>query len=171
MHAVDISVVGECEFALIQELDAQLIVNHPYLDLMEIKDELGLTQDETSLIWHTINDAHATTMVLMHTPRTIAAAAISLVLTIRPNSGGQSLLSSIRPRSSLQGSTHEAGSKPASKQQKLVTWLAHSGLPLEAIVECTQILISLYAALDKFNEDRCKVQLGALARARGVGDG
>lgn len=168
MHAVDVSVVGECEFALIQELDAQLIVHHPYGDLMEVRDDLGLTQDETSLTWHTINDAHATTMILTHTPRTIAAAAISVVLTVRPYSGGSNMATT---NPFLQGGTREAGDTPPSKQQKLVMWLARSGLQLEAVVECTQTLISLYAALENYSEERCKPQLGSLAKARGISGG
>lgn len=169
MQAVDTSVIGECEFVLIQELDAQLIVNHPYADLMEIKDELGLTQDETTLAWQAINDAHATSMILTSTPRTIAAAATSLVVSVRPSSGGQPMSNPVNTL--FQGGIHGSGEKQRqspSKQQKLVMWLAHSGLKLEAVVECTQALISLYAALEKYSEADCKQKLGALAKARGI---
>lgn len=169
MQGVETPILGECEFVLIQELNAQLVVRHPYGDLMDVKDELGLTSDETQLAWHAINDFHATTTPLTHSPRTIAAAAISVVVTVRPSSGGSAFGSAgmrgLQGASTL-GSTDKYG--PQTKQQKLAMWLAHSGLYIEAVVECTQALISLYAALEKYNEGSIKQQLGAIARARGI---
>ena len=170
MHGVEVPTLGECEFVLIQELNAQLVVHHPYPDLMSVKDELDLTQDETTLAWHAINDFHATPMILTHSPRTIAAAAISLVVTVRSSANGNALGSA-----SLAGVRGPVGSRPnadkgvaPSKQHNVAMWLAHSNLNIEAVVECTQALISLYTALDKYSENVCKQQLGTLARARGI---
>ena len=168
VSGVDAAVLGECEFVLIQELNAQLVVTHPYTDLHQIKDELDLTPDETAQAWYVINDAHATTLPLVHTPRTIAAAAASIVMLVRGGLGGSmfALGSSMSQGGSMAtGSTSGA---TASRAQRVVRWLAESGLCLEATVECTQTLISLYTTLERYDEHTCKQQLGALARARGL---
>ena len=171
MQGADVTIIGECEFVLIQELKAQLAVQHPYGHLLDAKEELGLTQDETNLAWHAINDFHATISVLVHTPLTIAAAAISVVVTVRPSSGGSGI-----PITAVGGlrnelPSHGSGDRPTTpmtKQQKLVKWLVHSSLNLEAVVECSQELISLYTALEKYSESTCKQQMATIARARGI---
>ncbi|KAL9084328.1 MAG: hypothetical protein Q9159_005287 [Coniocarpon cinnabarinum] len=162
LQGVEAPTLGECEFVLIQELNAQLVQHLPYGDLIEIKDELGLTQEETTLSWHAINDFHATTVVLAHTPRTIAAAAISVVIAVRPSSGSSNL-------SHLNTtSVAERQGPEQTKQEKLATWLAKSQLSLEAVADCTQALVSLYTALEKYSDSVCKQQLMTLARARGI---
>ena len=155
----DVSKLGECEFWLISEMNAQLIIHHPYRELSEMRAQLKLTPDEFSLAWSVVNDHYMTVLPLMHPPVTIAAAAVTMVLVVRPSQAG------IQARASISG--HSQGTKDSimAKHQALVNWLTESGLNMEPVAECTQEFLSLYAVLERYSERTCKEQVGKLVAA------
>lgn len=146
----DMSKLGECEFWLISELNAQLIVHHPYQELSNLKDSLALTNDELALAWSVINDHYVTVMLLQKPPRIVALAALVLVAVVRPSQNAGS-----------------EGSR-TSRGEQVMRWIGKGDVDIEAIAESVQELISMYATLDQYNEKVCKEQLLKLARARGL---
>lgn len=170
----DISKLGECEFWLISELDAQLIIHHPYRSLRELETILNLTPDEVALSWSVVNDHYLTNLPFIHAPHLIALAAIVLAVVIRPGSSSQQSQQTAPVAAKLtqsNGATHskpESGHSSQSKAQFLMGWLARSNIDMEALVDCIQELIALYAVLEQYSEKTCKEQLGNLVKARGV---
>ncbi|KKA30076.1 hypothetical protein TD95_005414 [Thielaviopsis punctulata] len=82
---IDTSRLGECEFALIAEMNSQLIVHHPYRTLHALHADLALTQEDISLAWSLINDSYMTDLPLIADPHIIALTAIMLALIMRPS--------------------------------------------------------------------------------------
>lgn len=160
----DVSKLGECEFWLISELSAQLIVHHPYRDLTKLRQEFSMTGEQFSLCWSVVNDHYLTALPLMHPPVIIAAAVASMVLTIGPSQTG---LQARRAAASQAEQSSQGSERHASEQnQHLVRWLTESELNVEAVAECTQEFLSLYAALDRYSERTCREQVGRLAKYR-----
>jgi cyclin-C len=168
----DTSKLGECEFALISEMNSQLIVHHPYRSLTEIQNTINLSQEETMLAWSIINDHYLTDLPLLHPPHVIALSAAILAVVLKPTQGAVQFSAS-----SLQSAVHSLGSGQAAaaagganqlKLQRLVAWLAESNVDIEAVADCTQELISLYDLWEHFNEKACKEQLQKFVKARGL---
>jgi cyclin C len=166
----DTSKLGECEFALISEMNSQLIVHHPYRSLTEIQNTVNLSQEEMMLAWSIINDHYLTDLPLLHPPHVIALSAAILAVVLKPTQGAVQFSAS-----SLQSAVHSLNSgQPAAggtnqlKLHKLVAWLAESNVDIEAVADCTQELISLYDLWENFNEKACKEQLQKFVKARGL---
>ena len=83
----DTSKLGECEFALISELNAQLVVHHPYRALAELQSAMGLNHDELVVAWSLVNDHYLTDLPLLHPPHVIAIAAAVLAVALKPTQG------------------------------------------------------------------------------------
>jgi len=170
----DTSKLGECEFAVISELKAQLVVHHPYRSLSDLQERLCLTLDDVALAWSVINDHYLTDMALRYAPHIIATTAIVLVVTTRPSqSSVQRHSTAINgARFCFQAIQAHLPSPPVhcseSRGQKLTNWLTRSGLDIEATIACTQELISLYVALENYSEKTCKDQIGLFIQALGV---
>ena len=79
------------------------------------------------------------------------------------NSGGLSSLS--------EGAT-ETGKKPPDprlvKIQRLAMWLSESNIDIEAMVDCTQELLSFYEVYDLYNDKQTKEQITRFIKARGL---
>lgn len=146
--------IGECEFWVISELNAQLIVHHPYTDLSELQKTLSLSSEEIAAVWSVINDHYVTALPLQRPPKVIAIAAIVLVLVVRTSQGS--------------GSGARPGGAQANRAEQIMRWLGKSEMDIAAVAESVQELVSMYAALERYNEKTCKEQLGKLARARGL---
>jgi len=177
----DTSKLGECEFQLISEMNSQLIVHHPYRDLTELQTTLGLNQEEVSLAWSIVNDHYYTDLPLIHPPHVIAVTAAFLAVVLKPGQGGQLQASNVQaamqqafasagPAQALGGapSAAAANSGQALRIQKIMTWLAESSVSIEAVVDCTQELISLYDIWDTFNDKPCKEAVVRFVKARGL---
>ncbi|EFW98532.1 c-type cyclin [Grosmannia clavigera kw1407] len=52
--------------------------------------------------------------------------------------------------------------------QWLIKWLADSGLDMEAIIDCTQELISFYVCSDEYNEKLTREQINRFIKVRGL---
>ena len=166
----DISKIGECEFTLISEMNSQLIIHHPYRSLAELQSQFQLTQEESLLAWSIINDHYLTDLPLLHAPHVMAITAMFLAVVLKPTQGGLQIHAA-GVASALQALGNARGGAAQGTQnrvQKLVDWLAESTVDIEAIVECTQELISLYEVWDSYTEKACKDQIAKFVKARGL---
>jgi cyclin-C len=178
----EISKLAECEFHIISEMNSYLIVHHPYRTLQELTPLLGLTTDESSTAWCVINDSYLTDLPLLHAPHVIALTAIFLAVVLKPTQG-QGLGASAAGTPPGQGGGQANANVAAVTQalgaggngvpgngriNKLTEWYAESGVDIEALVDCTQEIISLYEVWDGFSEKACKEQLGRMIKQRGL---
>ena len=157
------ALIGECEFLIISELDAQLLLHHPYRPLSQLQEMLGLTQEEHTLAWSFVNDHYVTDLPFLYSPHVIAAAAISFTLTLRPSPGTTSL--GRINQANVSGPT-ERQSSFQSKLQKLKDWLVTSGIDVEAMIDCTQEMISLYVVWEQYSDKDCRDQINRFIKDR-----
>ncbi|PGH10873.1 RNA polymerase II holoenzyme cyclin-like subunit [Helicocarpus griseus UAMH5409] len=173
----DISKLGECEFWLISEMNSQLIVHHPYRTLSEVQPALSLTSDEVSLAWSVINDHYLTDLPLLQPPHVVAITAIILAVVFKTNPASSAHLTGASPVSAAlrDGAgalaalgENKAGTGMPPRIQKVVDWLATGEVNIEAVIECTQELISLYEVWEQYSEKVCREQIGRYVKARGL---
>lgn len=157
-------------------MNSQLIVHHPYRTLQELQGRLSLTQDDISLAWSIINDHYLTDLPLLVAPHVVAIAAIFLSLTLKPHQG------SLPGRSSntmtpaniarMTQDSPQARATPAKNSQDRVEhfakWLAEGEVDLQAVVDSTHELISLYDVWEQYSEKTCKDQISRFVKARGL---
>jgi cyclin C len=170
--------LGECEFALISEMNSQLIVHHPYRTLSELQTELTLSSDEVALAWSVINDHYLTDLPLLYSPHVIAIMAIIIAVVFKPAHSGSFSSGSSQP--SLSSSLREGGPNMLAtlsdklaagappKIQKLINWLAESEVDIKAVIDCTQELISLYEVWEQYNEKHCKELIGRMVKSKNL---
>ena len=174
--APDVSKLGECEFALISEMNSQLIVHHPYRTLTEIQRELSLTSDEVALAWSVINDHYLTDLPLIYAPHVIAVMAIMVAVIFKPSqvnfhgSAAPSLAGAMKDGGAnmLAALGDKNGTGPPPRIQKLIGWLAESEVDILAVIECTQELVSLYEIWEQYSEKNCKELLGRMVKGKGL---
>lgn len=175
----DTSRLGECEFFLISEMSSQMIVHHPYRSLTSLQGTFSLTAEESNLAWSIVNDHYMTDLPLFYAPHIIAIMAILLSLVLRPNatgiqSGSGSSAGDIG--NAVQAALITAGQAKSgtpekqggTKVQRLARWLAESTIDIEAIIDCTQEMISFYEAQENYNEKLTREQINRFIKARGL---
>lgn len=170
--STDVAKLGECEFALIAEMNSQLIVHHPYRTLSDLQSDLALTSDEVALAWSAINDHYLTDLPLLYPPHVIAVMAIIIAVVFKPSqtsfqgSAGPSLAGAMRDgrMNMLTALGDKSGSAPPPRVQRLIGWLAESDVDIRGVVECTQELVSLYEIWEQYNEKNCKELLTRLVK-------
>jgi cyclin-C len=162
-------------------MSSQLIVHHPYRTLSALQVTLSLTQEEAALAWSIINDHYMTDLPLLFAPHTIAITAILLAIVLRPNttgiqSAGNSASSiasaahgALSSASQLKtGSAESKGGAERTEVQRLSNWLAESDVDIEAIVDCTQEIISFYEFQEQYNEKLTREAINRFVKARGL---
>jgi cyclin C len=94
---------------------------------------------------------------------------MTLAVVLKPTQGGLQL-NAAGMSSALQalGSARGAPAGMQTRVAKLVEWLAESSVDVEAVVECTQELISLYDIWEHYMEKTCKDQIAKFVKARGL---
>lgn len=134
--------LGECEFYLIEQLEAYLIVHHPYRSLVQLSKALGasgnntgLSPDEMQCAWSVLNDSYITDLPLLYPPHVIAMTAMYLAIVLRA------------PQLNVAQTD-----RTKSRMQRIIEWFAASGVELEEVVDCTQEMISLYDLMESYNE-------------------
>ncbi|KAF3765520.1 hypothetical protein M406DRAFT_88389 [Cryphonectria parasitica EP155] len=188
------SKIGECEFWLISELNSHLIVHQPYRTLTSLQSNLNLTNDELALAWSIVNDHYMTDLPLIYPPHTIALTAILLAIVFRPSQNSGAAQGQAQSPSSSQGSgtgtaglgtpngqqSSQQGVDSASnahkierysKVQRFGHWLSESNVDLEAMVDCTQELISFYDCHEAYNDKLTREQIVRFIKARGLDKG
>lgn len=158
MIQTDTAKLGECEFLLISEIGAQLIVHHPYRALGELQTRLELTQEEFGLAWSIVNDHYVTDLPMRYPPHIIAAMAVIMTLTVRPSHRKTSSTGSEGQRI-LAGVNGGQAQAIQTKRERLKQWALHSDIDLDALADSTQHMICLYVLWDKYNEKECKDQV------------
>ncbi|RYO74195.1 hypothetical protein DL764_010949 [Monosporascus ibericus] len=191
--ALDVGRLGECEFFLISEMNSHLIVHQPYRTLTSLQSDLFLSQDEVNIAMSVINDHYMTDLPLLYPPHVIALTAILLSLVLRPNSVGggaaanmaaaTAALAQAQARTgTISGSTAaSAQSTPSGpetkdkqqearvgKVQRFAAFLAESNVDIEAMVDCTQELISFYECYEQYNDKMTREQINRFVKARGL---
>lgn len=149
-------------------MNSQLIIHHPYRSLAELQTQFQLTQEENALAWSIINDHYLTDLPLLHAPHVIAITAMFLAVVLKPTQGGLQV-NAAGMTNALQtlGNARNAGGTQ-NRVQKLVDWLSESNVDIEAVVECTQELISLYEVWESYTDKTCKDQIAKFVKARGL---
>ncbi|KAK2812966.1 RNA polymerase II holoenzyme cyclin-like subunit [Emmonsiellopsis sp. PD_5] len=176
----DVSKLGECEFWLISEMSSQLIVHHPYRTISELQTSLSLTPDEISLAWSIINDHYLTDLPLLQPPHVIAVMAILIAVVFRSSpalrDGGEGYssdpsraFSAFRDKGAFLARLIETSEATVpARVNKIIDWLATSEVDIEAVVDCTQELASLYEVWDRYNEKACGDQIKKYVKERGL---
>lgn len=182
----DTAKLAECEFYLMSEMNSYLIVHHPYRTLQDLTPVLGLTNEENNTSWQVINDSCLTDLPLLYPPHVIALTAIFLSAVLKPSLSQASLhaaatsaaaVAAVVANSSNGGGSNGSGSLgangqgPQSRIGKLIEWYAESKVDMEAVIDCTQEIISLYEAWESFTlgaEKNCKDQLTRIIKTRGI---
>lgn len=137
-------------------MSSQMIVHQPYRTLVSLQSTLSLTTEEAALAWSIINDHYMTDLPLLFPPHIIAIVAILLALVLRPTTTGiqsasgstsavinaavQGALSSVGQMKT--GSTEAKVGGERAEVQKLLNWLVETNVDIEAIIDCTQEIIS-----------------------------
>ncbi|GBC06631.1 hypothetical protein RclHR1_06990011 [Rhizophagus clarus] len=168
--AYDNQKVAEMEFYLLEELDFNMIVYHPYRSLMTLAQDLGTKNEDVQWAWYVINDSYRTDMCLLYPPHVVAAAALYLQIALRGGAqydGDYSLTSSSTANNGNAGVTTRkrgaaaSNSNPNSsnnetpKVKDIRSWFAQLNVDLEQITDIVQEIISLYnlwGEEDKQNE-------------------
>ncbi|EEH18383.1 hypothetical protein PABG_00946 [Paracoccidioides brasiliensis Pb03] len=170
----DISKLGECEFWLISEMNSQLIVHHPYRTLSEIQTALSLTSEEVSLAWSVINDHYLTDLPLLQPPHVIAVTALLIAVVFKTNPASCAHLTGASPASTVLrdgvGALASLGDKQSGASmppriQKVIDWLSTGEVNIEAVIDCTQELVSLYEAWEQYSEKACREQIARYVKA------
>ncbi|EMC91795.1 hypothetical protein BAUCODRAFT_79025 [Baudoinia panamericana UAMH 10762] len=150
LGVTETSKIGECEFAVISTLQSRLICHHPYRALGELQGTFGLGTEEGTLAHNIVNDCFNTDLPLLYAPHVIAITAMFLAVVLRP--AGQ--MGGSAAQSALAGF---AGLKQAGpKLGKMVDWLAESEVDMEAVIDATQEMVSLYECWEGYSERACK---------------
>lgn len=160
-------------------MNSQLIVHHPYRTLSELQGPLSMTPDEVALAWSIINDHYLTDLPLLHPPHVVAVTAIFLSVILKPSqanlhtagmsaAAAANVAQAAKDLSSGNSHAENGNSGPQTKVQKLVAWLAEGEINIEAVVDCTQEIISLYEVWEQYNEKTCKEQIARFIKARGL---
>ena len=160
-----------------------MIVHHPYRSLTAFQPVFSLTQEESSLAWSIVNDHYMTDLPLLYPPHIISVTAILLALVLRPMGNGSATagtptsnnmataahaaLSAVSQQKSPLN-IEKSGGPSRTKIQKLSSWLAESTLDMEAIIDCTQELISFYEAQEQYIEKLTREQINRFVKARGL---
>jgi len=190
----DTAKLAECEFYLISEMNSYLIVHHPYRTLGELTGGLSLTNEENNTSWQVINDSCLTDLPLLYPPHIIALTAIFLSVVLKtslPQANIHAAASSAAAAAAAvvaansgnsaggsggggggSGGVYGAsGQGPQVRIGKLIEWYAESKVDMEAVIDCTQEIMSLYEAWESFTpsaEKNCKDQLCRMIKARGI---
>ena len=157
-------------------MNSQLIVHHPYRTLSELQTPLALTPDEVALAWSIINDHYLTDLPLLHPPHVIAVMAILIAVVFKPGppnlhgAGVSSLAGAARDgtASALSALGDKTGTALPPRVQNIIEWLSVGEVNIEAVIECTQELVSLYEVWEQYNEKASKEQIGRYVKSRSL---
>ncbi|RIA99072.1 cyclin-like protein [Glomus cerebriforme] len=171
--------VAEMEFYLLEELNFNMIVYHPYRSLMTLAQDLGTKNEDVHWAWYVINDSYRTDMCLLYPPHVIAAAALYLQIALKGgaqygdysltsmNTANNSSVAGVTTRGAKRGAAAAASNNnnnnnnintsvnETPKVKDIRLWFAQLNVDLEQIIDIVQEIISLYklwSEEDKQNE-------------------
>jgi cyclin C len=94
-------------------------------------------------------------------PPTVASSSNNLA------TAAQAALNSANQQKSAPN-IEKSGGPSRTKIQKLSSWLAESNVDIEAVIDCTQELISFYEVQEQYNEKLTREQINRFVKARGL---
>ncbi|KNZ76859.1 RNA polymerase II holoenzyme cyclin-like subunit [Termitomyces sp. J132] len=165
--------LAEMEFYLVDDLECDLVVFHPYRTLLtlckkETPESASLfgSEEENALqtAWFIINDTYRSDLCLLHPPHIIAIAALYLTFVIHsppgkvpsPVSADISAFATHSPtpapqprRSSRQHPPLSVETKPEDKSQDPISFFAGLNVSLPLVATVVQEIISLYTLWER----------------------
>ncbi|KAK3485092.1 RNA polymerase II holoenzyme cyclin-like subunit [Neurospora crassa] len=193
----EVARIGECEFYLISEMSSHLIdvnlawsvINDHYMTdlpllhpphviaLTAILLALVLRQDPSGRLPGTAASASG----LVAASAALAQAQAQAQARAAMMAGGGQTVPGLAPPSSsgLQAMLppqSPAGEGPAegnknprmAKVHRFAAWLSDSNIDIEAMVDCTQELISFYECHEQYNDKNTREQINRFVKARGL---
>ncbi|CAG8498525.1 cyclin-like protein [Gigaspora rosea] len=158
--------VAEMEFYLLEELNFNMIVFHPYRALTTLAQDLGTKNEDVQRAWFIVNDTYKTDMCLLYPPYVIAAAALYLPIALK--GGGQygdnstsndNSAQGVVTRGAKKGATNDANNNgETTKVKDIRQWFALLNVDLDQIIDIVQEIISLYEVWDEYNKNNKKHQ-------------
>ncbi|CAI2182075.1 3181_t:CDS:2 [Funneliformis geosporum] len=160
--------VAEMEFYLLEELDFNMIVFHPYRSLMTLAQDLGTKNEDVQWAWYIINDSYRIDLCLLYPPHVIAAAALYLQIALKGGAqyGDYSLTSTtsnasnsgaaggVTTRGARRGASNNAGNvNETPKVKDIRLWFAQLNVDSEQIIDIVQEIISLYELWNEYSEE------------------
>lgn len=155
-------------------MNSYLIVHHPYRTLTELMTSVfGMSSEECNTASQVVNDTCVTDLPLIYPPHILALTAIFLTVALKPSLSQTSALaagSSIGSGNALTSGAQFSVSGGQLKINNMVNWFAESKVDMEAIIDCTQEIISLYEVWESYmsTEKVCRDQLAKLVKTRGL---
>jgi hypothetical protein len=142
--AGDVAKIAEVEFHLIDELETQLIIHHPYRVLSALNEKLCLPQKDFDIAWVLCNETYSTDVPLLYSPHAIAYTAVYLSISLNRARGGN-----IPP--STDGTS---GKDPVI--DKLTAFVASTTdqVPLSDVANCAQMFLTHLVILDNLKLDK-----------------
>ncbi|KAK7978594.1 RNA polymerase II holoenzyme cyclin-like subunit [Apiospora saccharicola] len=166
--SLDTSRLGECEFFLISEMNSQLIIHQPYRTLATLQSDFYLTQDEINLSWSIINDHYVTDLPLLY-PRTSSRSPPSSSRSPKPGGEAWAAATAGRPRRAPAATDKDKQQEARfGKVQRFAAFVAESQVDIEAMVDCTQEMISFYEVHEQYNDKATRDQINRFIKARGL---
>lgn len=146
------------EFSIIETLNSQLIVHHPYDNLYDLQSTLQLTKDEMIVMDCIINDQYHTDLILLNPPVIIAVAAVTVALTLQTIWTRKPAPDPSQYLSSFASSYERIGPQnQLSRSKHLASWLAESELDTQAIADCIELIIQYYQiSVEQYDDHKCK---------------
>ncbi|CAG8441622.1 16882_t:CDS:2 [Acaulospora colombiana] len=149
--------VAEMEFYLMEELNFNMIVFHPYRTLKALADEILGDKNEggVQMALFIVNDTYRTDMCLLYPPHVIAAAALYFSIAIKEGqyndngSVGESNGQGVVTRNSRKIANNESSNDENTKVKDIRQWFAELNVDFEQITCIVQELISLYELWDE----------------------
>ncbi|CAG8571935.1 4716_t:CDS:2 [Funneliformis mosseae] len=162
------TVIAEMKAIIIEELEFNMIVFHPYRSLMTLAQDLGTKNDDVQWAWYIINDSYRTDMCLLYPPHVIATAALYLQIALKggaqygdysltsttSNANNSGAAAGVTTRNARRGAGNNAGNvNETPKVKDIRLWFAQLNVDSEQIIDIVQEIISLYELWNEYSEE------------------
>ncbi|CAG8579657.1 2670_t:CDS:2, partial [Paraglomus occultum] len=168
--AYDNQKVAEMEFYLLEELEFNLIVYHPYRTLKTLAIDLGQKSDVIQRAWHIVNDLFRTDICLVYPPYMIAIAAVGFVIMIKEARANHNGIDTRTRKGNGSvggigsGSRHEG--RGISGIKELKQWFSGLQVDMEKVLEIIRNIKNLYSQWREVNEIKAQDVLRKLREAQ-----
>ncbi|KAJ2886109.1 hypothetical protein H4R27_000892 [Coemansia aciculifera] len=78
------TVILRTEVVILQALCFDMVVEHPHVALIDLCDRLGLTRHLSQMAWNFVADCMRLPLCLVHSPKSISCASVSLATRVSP---------------------------------------------------------------------------------------
>lgn len=139
----DFTKLAELEFYVMEELECQVVIHHPYRALKQLAPAMGIV--DMGPAWGVLNDMYATDAMLHFPPHVIALAAVCLAVC-----GGEA----------------RGGDCPGD----LADFLARGEIQVEEVAEVCAMVLALHKAWGGYDENEVRARVrGVLGEINRLG--